>query len=101
MKNPLIQHEDVSDQRIRELHAANSHLLTYCDVNDTFIDYPVTYDELNGVQAIKLQIIEYFIGGTTTLRALIWRLTLADGSPPLDTIRTLLVGSTVYHLRLD
>jgi hypothetical protein len=98
MTNSLPKHEDVSDQRMRELHATNPHLLTYCDVKDTFIDYPATYDESEGWQITKLQIIEYFIGGTRTPRALIYRVTLADGRDPVDTIRMFRVGDTIYDL---
>jgi hypothetical protein len=101
MTNSPLNHEYVSDQQIRELHAANSHLMHHCDVKDTFIAHPVSYDEINGFKVTKLQIIEYFIGGTSTPRALIYRVTLSDGSEPTDTIRQLRVGDTIYHLLMS
>ena len=85
---------------MRELHGSNVHLMNYCDIVDTFIEYPVAYDEFNGFHVTKLQIIEYFIGGTKTPRALIYRITLNADADPIDTIRMLRVGDTVYDLML-
>jgi hypothetical protein len=100
MTNSL-KHEDVGEQQMREKFAANAHLLTYCDVVDTFIAYPVAYDKFNGFSVTKLQIIEYFIGGTKTPRALIYRVTLDNGEDPIDTVRMFRVGDTVYNLLLN